>query len=375
MAQAFGALGTILAVSDNAVVTTIDTEAEFFNVGGFDDVGLIENFGEFGKVFDLVTFQPVQDGRTYKLKGGYNSGTMQLTIGADLSDAGQAVLYDNANDASQARVVCRVTLNDAPSALGGGSRYYFLAMPMSWRETVGSVNNPIRAMVTMEVDGEIIYTYPAQVINNYTTGEDLSAWATFKGSDPQAILPTINGSVWDFVTGNAGTGFAVDGVEAVGATGYEFQAQDGKLVFEADFSFDSFNNGGFFIGFTDNNASLENPIEMPSGSLVTNASDAVGILFDSGAGDSSLRGVGVNNDVDETSVVLGTHTTTTSHIYRVEVTSAGTASFYRDGVLLGSMTTALRTNVNIYAVITAVARNTSSRTLTVGNSYLRQDPI
>lgn len=369
-----GALGTVMAISDTSITTNIDTEAEFFAVTGYTDVSLIENFGEFGKQFDLVTFQAVADGRTYKLKGGYNAGSMQVVIGQDLADAGQDKLYDNANSATQARIAVRLILNDEPSSLGGASRYYFLAMPMSWRTNLGAVNNAIRATVNMEIDSEIIYVPPALLYNTFATGESVAGWDTFKGTDPQATLPVLSGGNWSFVSGDAGTGFAADGVEAVGATSMAVQLTNGRVVVDGRLSISSTATAAFFIGLTDNNASLEMPIEMPSGSLVTNATDAVGILFDTGAGDTQLRAVGVNNNVDETSQTLGALADTSMHSYRIDVDASGNATFFFDGAQVGTaMTTALQTGVNLFPVLAVVTRTTASRTLAVDQAYMRQE--
>jgi hypothetical protein len=131
-----------------------------------------------------------------------------------------------------------------------------------------------------------------------------------------------------------------------------------------------------FVGFTDNNASLEMPIEAPAGSLVTNATDAVGIIFDNGYGNARYRLVGVNNNVDETVQDSGILAVAggANIALRIEVNAAGDATFYRNGVAIGStMTTALRTNISIYPVIAWVTRDANTHNLQVDKLYVRQD--
>ncbi len=58
----------------------------------FTTVGEITNFGEFGREFTLVTHNPVATRGTQKLKGSFNEGTMNLTLGLDTDDAGQVLM-------------------------------------------------------------------------------------------------------------------------------------------------------------------------------------------------------------------------------------------------------------------------------------------
>ena len=67
-----GALGARMYTSATPLTnltTASDAISDFQGLTIATEIGLIENFGEFGKQFDLVTFQAVADGSTYKLKG------------------------------------------------------------------------------------------------------------------------------------------------------------------------------------------------------------------------------------------------------------------------------------------------------------------
>lgn len=135
--SATGTLGAVLYTSATPM-TNVDAAAD--SIGDFQgltittEVGLIDNFGEFGKQFDLVTFQPVKDGRTRKFKGGYNSGQIQLTMGQDLTDAGQAALKAYADAANQNAYPFKITLVGADSSY---DTIFFAARVMSFRTQMG----------------------------------------------------------------------------------------------------------------------------------------------------------------------------------------------------------------------------------------------
>lgn len=150
-----GTLGAHLYCNDTALADiqgSADAIGDFQGLTITTEVGLIENFGEFGKVFDLVTFQAVADGRMYKLKGGYNAGNIQFTLGQDLSDAGQLLLKTHADAADQSSYPFKITLTGADASY---DTIYFGAKVMSYRTQMGAVNAVIRAMVSLEINTPI----------------------------------------------------------------------------------------------------------------------------------------------------------------------------------------------------------------------------
>ena len=376
MAQAWGTLGTRAYISSVSAATTVDTEVEYF-ARTFNEIGFVENFGEFGKMFDMVPFQAVGDGRTYKLKGGYNSGQMTLVVGADESDAGQFVLYTAANLSTQDLYVFRIELTDKVQDYASGTVFYFLGLVMSWRENLGAVNNAIRATSVVEIASDLLMLPPAELFSHFDNNLDsLAQFNLFHGSDAEASSPSINNGLMVLTSGNVGSGFAADGSEAVGGDALVFTAAGGTtLILDATVKCSTSITGAFFVGFTDNNLSLEMPIEAPSGTLVTNASDAVGFLMDSGYGNGQIRLVGVNNNVDETTQNPAGAAIAGAFIHlRLEIAANGDTTFYRNGVAYGTvMTTALGTGVNIYPVIAWTSRTTSSINLVVDKWYVRQD--
>ena len=154
---ATGVLGSRLYVGPVAlsdIETSADALADFTALTIAVEIGLIDNIGEFGKVHDMVSFQAVATGRTYKLKGGYNQGALQLTMGSDLSDAGQLLMYQYGNAQDQNTYPFRITLVGMAS---GYDNVYFGGKIFSYRQQLGSVNNIIKAQVNIEINTDIYF--------------------------------------------------------------------------------------------------------------------------------------------------------------------------------------------------------------------------
>jgi len=155
MAGAYGVLGSRLYVGDTALVnieSAVDTIADFTSLSVSAEVGLIESLGNIGKVFDLVTFQAVKDGRTYKFKGGYNGGSMDMVVASDITDVGQALMEQYANSPDQNTYPFKITLNGADAMF---DTIYFGGKVFSHQFVFGSVNNVVKANIKIEVNTEI----------------------------------------------------------------------------------------------------------------------------------------------------------------------------------------------------------------------------
>lgn len=149
---ATGVLGARLYVGDTALTnieTAADAIADFTALTTAVEVGLIESIGEFGKQFDLVTFQAVATGRTYKLKGGYNEGNLQMTVATDLTDEGQYMLFQYGTSQDQNTYPFKILLNGVDANF---DTVYFGGKVFSYRQQLGSVNNIIKAQVNIEIN-------------------------------------------------------------------------------------------------------------------------------------------------------------------------------------------------------------------------------
>lgn len=152
---AFGTLGARLYLGDTALTnieTAADTIADFTSLSVSAEIGLIESMGEFGKVFDLVSFQAVATGRMYKFKGGYNQGALDLIVASDLTDAGQALLYQFGNAQDQNTYPFKLTLVGADAAW---DTVYFGGKVFSYRIVAGAVNNVMKANARIEINTDV----------------------------------------------------------------------------------------------------------------------------------------------------------------------------------------------------------------------------
>lgn len=168
-----------------------------------------------------------------------------------------------------------------------------------------------------------------------------SRWNVVEGTDSAtsdaAILAGGIGGVLRFTTGDAGTGLAADLIQ-LNLGVLQWQASNGGLAIEARFSLSQITEAYAFFGFTDV-ATLEAPV-ISAGSadtITTNASDAVGIMFDTRMTTDNWWLVGVAGDTDATkqnsayAPVVNTY-----EVWRVEVNASGKATFFRNGLQVGT---------------------------------------
>jgi hypothetical protein len=129
------------------VPTTYD-QAGFEAVGlTYVEVGEITDLGEFGTEYSVVNHTALGQRQVKKFKGSYNNGSLQLQMGRDTDNTGQTALI-NALD-SDASFSFKVTLQD-------GTKNYFTGKVMSYKTSVGSVDQITGATTTIEVDSDIV---------------------------------------------------------------------------------------------------------------------------------------------------------------------------------------------------------------------------
>ena len=204
-------------------------------------------------------------------------------------------------------------------------------------------------------------------------GEEIDGykWQSLIGSDAecrQAIVRADQyGGVVRLTTGDdAAASMAVNGV--VLHSQKNWRANGGGLVWEARVAIDVITAVAVFIGLTDNRATLEMPFTLGAGdALTSNATDAVGVLFDTGADTDDWWLVGVAGDVDATKQDAGVAPVAgTFETWRIEINAAGAALFYRNNVLVGSaMTAALTASALLTPVVAAFARGAAGRNVDV----------
>ncbi len=142
--KAFTSAGTKLYMSA-ALPATYDVIT--FAALTWVEIGEVSDLGEFGRQYNLVTFNPLGDRRTVKRKGSYNDGTIAAQMARVPTDAGQAMLVTAvSSDASKA---IKIVLQD-------GTIFYTTCQVMSYTTNVGSVDQITAATVNMEIDNDIL---------------------------------------------------------------------------------------------------------------------------------------------------------------------------------------------------------------------------
>lgn len=187
-----------------------------------------------------------------------------------------------------------------------------------------------------------------------------------------AVSAATSGMV-RMVTGASGTTtMAVNGAQL--ESQLNWVASNGYLTFEAKVKIDVITSVAYYVGFTDQASALEMPFTLSSGSLTSNASDACGFLFDTAATAATIKLVGVAADTDATvqDTALA-YVAATYRTLRIELNTSGSASFFIDGVMVGSaMTGAVTAATALTPVIAGFSRSAAIRNLDCDYIYTYQ---
>jgi hypothetical protein len=204
-----------------------------------------------------------------------------------------------------------------------------------------------------------------------------SQWNGLAGTDPQALVPAINPAVNGSVrleTGNdAAASMAVNGSQM--DSGLSWRASNGGLVFEARLSIreSAITDVALFIGFTDQVSVLEMPIESAgvADTIVVNANDAVGFMYDTDMATDNWWQVGVAGGVPAIHVDVGSAPAqAVFETFRIILAENGAANFFVNGVLIGSqMAGAVGGTVPLTPVVATFSRGAASRNIDI--EYIR----
>lgn len=197
----------------------------------------------------------------------------------------------------------------------------------------------------------------------------VSGWLSRKGTT-NTVDWTVTAAVGGTVVGKVGdttASMAVSGVQL--DSGLVWKANQGDLVFEARVKTGIITNIAIFIGLTDQVAALEMPVNSAASAdtITTNATDAVGFMFDTAMTTDTWWLVGVANDVDATKqdgVVVPVADAYAT--FRIELSTTGVATFYYNGAVIGTaMTAAVTATVALTPVIAAFNRTTANGATTI----------
>lgn len=205
------------------------------------------------------------------------------------------------------------------------------------------------------------------------TGRWLATEGTDSATSAAAILAGGVGGVLRLTTGDAGSGLAADTEQLTNNT-LMFKAANGNLVFEIRVKLSAITTCWAFFGFTDTvAAALEAPV-ISAGSadtITTNASDAVGFMFDTRMATDNWWLVGVKGDTDATAQNAGyAPVAGTYEVLRIEVDTSGNAMFFRNGLKIGSrMSNALTASVALTPIM-AVSKTSVTASMTCDIDYV-----
>ena len=203
------------------------------------------------------------------------------------------------------------------------------------------------------------------------TGYALSNyWGTQTGTDGAAAVAIDNTAVQGTViltTGqDAAATMAANGVLI--DSGLSWRANAYGLTMEVRLKVDSVANVALYFGFTDQNSALEMPFTLGgSDALTSNASNGVGVLYDTAADTDDWWLVGVDGDSDATKQDVGdAPDANTYETWVILLSNTGNAEFYRDGAYVGSqMTDAVDPTASLTPVVAAFSRTNASKVVTV----------
>ena len=105
-------------------------------------IGQITDAGQHGRVYNVVTHNPIGSRGTQKFKGSFNEGQKVLTIGIDDDDAGQTLAIAALN--SDADYSFKVLYQD-------GAIDYFQAKVVGFQKSMTGVDTMLSASLTLEI--------------------------------------------------------------------------------------------------------------------------------------------------------------------------------------------------------------------------------
>jgi hypothetical protein len=187
----------------------------------------------------------------------------------------------------------------------------------------------------------------------------------------QAVLAGGIGGVLRITSGNDdGNGVVLPDLS--GVTSYlNWQAVNGGLEFQCRFKMSRITDAYAFIGFTDL-VTVEAPI-ISAGSvdtLTSNATDAVGFMFDTNMTTDTFHLVGVATDVDATRQAISAAPVADDYAtFRIEITAAGVATFYINGLQVGTSVAGAVTPAADLTPIIAVSNQDGTSALTAEVDY------
>ena len=241
------------------------------------------------------------------------------------------------------------------------------------QETDGSAgfvdSNSSRKALVVDADRGA-YVDPAVFVRleDHFLGDTLDGhFSGASGSDAQALDPAVNAQVGGVV--RLVSGDTVTAAESVSSLthGLNWQADKGGLRLKAAITpVSSVADAKYFVGFTDALATgtLEMPFSIATATVTSNATDAVGFVYDTAATTDEWALQGVADGTDTALLHSGVAPVAdTEQTLELFVNTAGGADFYINGALVGSVGAAVTADVALTPCIAVMTNTTASKTL------------
>lgn len=149
----FATAGSKIYIGGPLAAKSSDFIEADFAAQSWQEIGWAEAIGEFGDESSEITFDAIGEGRTQKLKGVRNAGTMACRFGVSSDDLGQIAL--RAAQLVHNDYAFRVDFNDAPVG-GTPSKRMFIAKVMTAREVLDTANNVVRLNASLGVNSNVV---------------------------------------------------------------------------------------------------------------------------------------------------------------------------------------------------------------------------
>nr|WP_288358250.1 phage tail tube protein [uncultured Pseudomonas sp.] len=117
-------------------------------------VGEAETIGDYGDEAADVSFTGLADGRVRHLKGAFDAGNTDITVGLDTGDAGQVAMVVAQKSRSRYDYPIQITYVD-------GYVDYFVGKVMSSRKTNIGNGDVLRRTFTIGINSEILTVAPS----------------------------------------------------------------------------------------------------------------------------------------------------------------------------------------------------------------------
>ena len=178
---------------------------------------------------------------------------------------------------------------------------------------------------------------------NVAATEQIRLWLSTKGSGGNtAVATTVANSVNGEVTLTSSTADGATSANASNITGSNlgYKANKGGLAMEARLKIDDIVEAYVFVGFTDVlGSTVEHPIDFTdaSNTLISDATNACGIVFSGDATTQQWCHGGVKAGTDTTAAFSGSAPVNDTYVVlRVEVSAAGAVQGFINGTAIGA---------------------------------------